>query len=666
VITSRGLLQGLAVLLTAAVPAFAAPSPNPKIDRGLQESLRHGGATQRVIISVKPGYRAEIRQSLEKHGDRIRSEHPSVDALTADIHSDDVNELANHPWVLAVSIDATVSAGAAAGPQGTFNGAQGNVSAGVMSGVALFTGPPNTLRQTLGLPRASSSLTPSGSGVGVAIIDSGIAPLDDFAGRITGFYDFTKGGIPVAPFDDYGHGTHVAGLIGSSGLLSNNQFQGVAPNVTFVGLKVLDKNGQGRTSDVIRAIEYVTANRVKLRVQIINLSLGHPIFAPAKDDPMVQAVEKATAAGLIVVASAGNFGQNRTSGATGYTGLTSPGNAPSCITVGAAVTGNTVTRDDDTVADYSSRGPSWYDAFAKPDVVAPGHHLVSDAVPSATLFGKLPTLRTAALNGRVFFELSGSSMAAAVASGVVADIIDAHNRAGYFKAKPLTVNAVKAILQFSAIPVAGADYLTQGAGEVNAGGAIALASAIDTSVTPGDWWLRSSVPALTVVGTKLYEWGRTVVWGETVLTGNLVFTSLESWSPASPWGAHVAWDGNFAQVKAANIVWGSASTWASNIVWGDRVIGELNGDNIVWGTLAGDNIVWGSLDGDNIVWGNCDGDNIVWGSATGDNIVWGSSSGDNIVWGSSREEGDNIVWGNLTEVGDNIVWGTSVLKGGIF
>ena len=182
-ITCRRLSQGLAVLLTAAVPAFAEPPPNPKIDRGLQESLRHGGATQRVIISVKPGYRAEIRQSLEKHGDRIKSEHPFVDALAADIHSDDVNELANHPWVLAVSIDATVYAGGAADSYGNFNGWQGNVSAGVMPGGALDTKPANTLRETLGLPRASNSLTPSGSGVGVAIIDSGIAPLDDFAGR---------------------------------------------------------------------------------------------------------------------------------------------------------------------------------------------------------------------------------------------------------------------------------------------------------------------------------------------------------------------------------------------------------------------------------------------------------------------------------------------------
>ena len=195
----------------------------------------------------------------------------------------------------------------------------------------------NTLRDTLGLPRiATADRTVTGSGVALALIDSGITPSDDFAGRISAFYDFTRGGISTAPFDDYGHGTHVAGLIGSSGRLSNFEFQGVAPDVRFVGLKVLDKNGRGKTSDVIKAIEFVTATRTRLNVQIVNLSLGHPIFASGEDDPLVQAVEKASRApGLIVVVAAGNYGEQQTTGDAGYTGINSPGNAPSAITVGA-------------------------------------------------------------------------------------------------------------------------------------------------------------------------------------------------------------------------------------------------------------------------------------------------------------------------------------------
>ena len=99
------------------------------------------------------------------------------------------------------------------------------------------------------------------------------------------------------PHTTYGHGTHIAGLIGSSGKLTNYEFQGIAPDVHLLGFKVLDKTGAGRTSDVIHAIEFIIANKAKLNVQIINLSLGHPVFAPAASDPLVQAVEQASAAG---------------------------------------------------------------------------------------------------------------------------------------------------------------------------------------------------------------------------------------------------------------------------------------------------------------------------------------------------------------------------------
>ncbi len=169
-----------------------------------------------------------------------------------------------------------------------------------------------TVRRTLGLPQFAN--TTGFSSIGVAIIDSGIAPSADFAGRITGFYDFTNGrnGASVAPYDSYGHGTHVAGLVGSSGILSNYEVQGIAPGVRLIGLKVLDGTGAGNTSDVIAALQFVTANKTQLNVHIVNMSLGHPIYAPAELDPLVQAVQQATAAGLIVVTSSGNYGRNQT------------------------------------------------------------------------------------------------------------------------------------------------------------------------------------------------------------------------------------------------------------------------------------------------------------------------------------------------------------------
>ena len=100
---------------------------------------------------------------------------------------------------------------------------------------------------------------------------------------------------------------------------------GVAPEARLLGLKVLDKNGKGRTSHVIRAIEFAIANRARFNLHILNLSLGHPILAPAADDPLVQAVEAAVRAGLIVTVSSGNNGTNPDTGAIGYAGITLAG-----------------------------------------------------------------------------------------------------------------------------------------------------------------------------------------------------------------------------------------------------------------------------------------------------------------------------------------------------
>ena len=150
---------------------------------------------------------------------------------------------------------------------------------------------------------------PAGNRVGVAVIDSGLEAGPEFGDRITGFYDFTQGGRAASPTDDYGHGTHVAGLIAGSGdLSSGKRYRGVAPKARIVALKVLDRNGAGTTSDVISAIEFVTENKDRLGVDIINLSLGHPIYEPAATDPLVQAVEAAVRAGIVVVVSAGNYG----------------------------------------------------------------------------------------------------------------------------------------------------------------------------------------------------------------------------------------------------------------------------------------------------------------------------------------------------------------------
>jgi len=231
--------------------------------------------------------------------------------------------------------------------------------------------------------------------VGVALIDSGLEMSAEFHGRVTAFYDFTEGRTrKTTPSDAFGHGTHVAGTIGGSGALSSGrEYRGLAPKVTFAVFKVLDGTGAGYTSDVIRAIDFAVDHRAALGIHIINLSLGHPIYEPAATDPLVQAVERASREGLIVVAAAGNLGQNPTTGLPGYAGITSPGNAPSAITVGALRALDTVRRSDDRIPDYSSAGPTWFDAMFKPDLVAPGHNIVAVGAKNGALYQKYPQLR---------------------------------------------------------------------------------------------------------------------------------------------------------------------------------------------------------------------------------------------------------------------------------
>ena len=287
--------------------------------------------------------------------------------------------------------------------------------------------------------------------------------------------------MATTPRDEYGHGTHVAAAIAGSGSPYGTNYQGVAPSVSFIGLKVLDANGQGYASDVIDAIEFAIANKVALDIDVINLSLGHAPYESATTDPLVRAVEQAAAAGIVVVVSAGNVGINPATGLPGYGGITSPGNARSAITVGASQTMGTVGRTDDVIGPFSSRGPTWIDRYAKPDLVAPGHKLVQTVGTGSRLNTQYPTLRVGSGNSvSQPLSLTGTSMSAAVTSGVVARMIDAAD------SHKLTPNLVKAILQFTATTLRDAqqvpyDRMTQGAGELNSNGAVTLTRAINPS-----------------------------------------------------------------------------------------------------------------------------------------------------------------------------------------
>jgi serine protease AprX len=668
----------LAIAATLLLPLTAQASGRPsgrysKFDRVLRDAAAsQSPAPQRVIIQTRSAAeRAALKKALLAHGDVVEAEHPSLNALTVVVHGEDLNGLAANPAAAVVSSDSDVSVTGIKVTKAAKARKDGRTDFErfFQTGRAL----PASLRESLGIDRVAYT----GAGIGVAVIDSGIDPNRDLADSIAGFWDFTNGrSVPAAAYDDYGHGTHVAGLIASSGRLSGGDFRGIAPGVRLFGLKVLDAQGRGRSSDVLRAIDFAIANRNTKGIDVINLSLGHPILESAATDPLVLAVERAVRAGLVVVVAAGNVGTDA-AGNVGYAGVLSPGNAPSAITVGAVDTKNTAFHGDDRMAWFSSRGPTWYDGFAKPDVVAPGVGLVSDAARSSSLLSVFPQLAVTK-NGKKFAVLSGTSMAAAVATGVASLVIEA-NRVAHPGGYP-TPNTVKAMLQYSALPVLAnkkfdeVDSLAQGTGEINPLGAVHLAEAIDSRARLNERWAQFFIPA-TFIGGVVEPWSQELIWGSELISNSSALVTHSSIFENIVWGTaradldNIVW-GTLADFD--NIVWGTNVVWAAHVVWGDRTIGvRLDGENIVWGTARGDfdnivwgtlrldneNIVWGTLrDAENIVWGTVrDGENIVWGTAILENIVWGTRTTENIVWGTRSFE--NIVWGTVRD-SENIVWGT--------
>jgi serine protease AprX len=615
----RNLSVGLAligaVFAVADPPVRAAGSRAPRRAERLDAKLRAvvddgAAAPQRVIIRVRPGSRHAVRESLAAHGDAVLAEHESIDGLSAVVHGNDLAELAGNDDILSVSADAIVR------PHGLLGGVLGGVVNLVVDVVVSLVnvvlpngadteGPiafPTVLRQTLGVDNGSWT----GRGVGVAIVDSGLEMSSEFSNRVTAAYDFRNGGTVVTytPTDEYGHGTHIAGTIGGSGALSNNAaYRGLAPKVKFVILKVLDKNGAGYTSDVIRAIDFAVANRVKFGIDIINLSLGHPIYEPAASDPLVQAVERASKAGVIVVAAAGNYGKNPETGQPGYAGITSPGNAPSAITAGAVAIKGTVPRDDDRIPDYSSAGPTWLDAFVKPDVVSPGHNIVAVAAKKGYLYQTYPQLKS---DDADYMYLSGTSMASAVTTGSIALLLEANRAANddYTAHPDLSPNAVKAILHYTSVGIhddAGVDYnpLRRGAGALNAKGAIDLGRTIDTSTPTGKWWLMSSPPnPWTTIGGVAMAWNKGVMWGSTIMWGTAVNYNETAWGSTIMWGTATSWGSTI--MWGTNVVWTQPESWANTVVWGNQTVGQSDGDTIMWGTTSGmtaQNVEWKRLGG---------------------------------------------------------------------
>ena len=283
----------LAVALLVAVFSYpavnhagGAPKEKPtKLDKVLRKAADAGDkSAQRVIVRTRKGYTSAVADRLKKHGDRVESEHRRLNSFTATVHGEDLRALEGDPDIEGLSVDAIIAAGEGSPDDGQASAAVDGL-----------------LTEALGLTGTKYE----GEKVSIAVIDSGLEKSPDLdGGRSDRFFDFTADGQKGHPYDDYGHGTHVATLIGGEGkdserdveVLENGKihkikitpYRGVAPKARIISLKVLDADGAGYTSSVLRAIEFAIESRDELNIGVINLSLGHPIYESPDTDPLVR------------------------------------------------------------------------------------------------------------------------------------------------------------------------------------------------------------------------------------------------------------------------------------------------------------------------------------------------------------------------------------------
>ena len=448
----------------------------------------------------------------------------------------------------------------------------------------------------------------TGAGIGVALIDSGVSNHPDLYQGILPFsrvvyqQSFVPGNSNAV--DQFGHGTHIAGLIAgdglsSTGFLFTKTFKGIAPGANIVNLRVLDANGEATDSEVIAAINQAITMKSTYHIRVINLSLGRAIYETYKLDPLCVAVEKAWKSGIVVVVAAGNNGRYQPT--DGYATITSPGNDPYVLTVGAMKTMGTPTRVDDLIASYSSKGPTAIDAIAKPDIVAPGNLLVSLEAPGSTLYNEYPANRVpysyyvnggSSASSSSYLTLSGTSMATGVVSGVVADLLQQNPNLNPDQVKArLMKTAWKTFPTSSTVtdPTSGITYTDQydvftvGAGYVDLEAALLSTDvAKGTAMSPKATYNAASGKVYlagdpSAVWNTSATWANTAVWGPSQFIVNPASTQLSGtyalWGSNAPWGSNALW-GSYA-LWGSNTTWGSNALWGSYALWGSNVsVGE--------------------------------------------------------------------------------------------
>jgi serine protease AprX len=492
--TTMHLSQRIAAILAAVIvaipvvsaPASAAPFNPARLDDEVVRRLQSTPAAQRIPVIIEgaadpdattTGGASErrakrVENRVRGNGGHVVTTLNLLGAIVAELTPDQIRALAVDGSVARIHFDTAVHASA-------------------VDDTASASDTPVTFAQSIGAPAAWSAGT-TGSGVTVAVLDTGIANSPAFGARVKARVDLVDPARP-AQGDPAGHGTHVAGIIAGG---RASAAPGIAPDADLVSIRVLDANGQSRLSTVMLGLEWAVAHKSSLGIDVVVMALGAPAEGSYRDDPLAAAAEMVWRSGLLVVAAAGNDGP-------GASTIETPGIDPLILTIGATDEAGTPWLRDDTVPTWSSQGPT-RDGFAKPDLVAPGRKLVSLRVPGGTIDKLAPDH----IEGPTTTRMSGTSQATAVTGGAAALLLQQRPN--------LKPDEVKALLVDSARPLAGSARPAQGAGSLDVSRALNTRTPRVTAqhIAPSTALMRALMPHLRPVLRGTHVGSTQVLWDQ--------------------------------------------------------------------------------------------------------------------------------------------------------
>jgi serine protease AprX len=438
-------VAAMAATAVGAVPTSADPAPVAPpavVDPGIPT----GSASVDVIVQGREGVSwGAVRDAVRRAGGEVVAPLPIVDGASVRIAGDEVARLASEAGIAAITLDRDV-----AFEEMTYD----------ESGVA---------SAFVGASRAGAAWRAGhlGEGIGVAVLDTGVSEMPDFAGRLVHGPDLSGEGKLI---DTYGHGTVMAGIIAGSGAdsagRSGGAYTGVAPKAHIVAVKAAGANGAADVTTLLQGMHWVSAYQEQFNIRVMNLSWGTASTQDPAVDPLNYAVQRLWKQGITVVVAAGNSGPNAGT-------IMKPADDPMVLTVGGFNDNGTASLSDDETVSWSSVGPTKH-GVAKPDVLASGRRVVAQRSFGSTVEKE----NSKALISPSYIRGSGSSQAAAVASGAAAVLLSAR--------PDLTPDQVKALLTSTADPIGTISAGVQGKGRID------VAQALTADPGPAHWQQATS------------------------------------------------------------------------------------------------------------------------------------------------------------------------------